>query len=318
MRPTSPRLRHSTIGVVVVALLACGVTRPAADRLPIEWLRKSARPFATCEPGGTDRDLASLRAIVGDARIVALGEVSSGTHEFFQMKRRIIEYLATHMGFTLFAIEESMPAAHRVNEYILTGRGDPKDVLAGTARHRKTQEFLDFVEWMREFNQSGRGRLQFLGFDMLARTDSAAAVVTRFVARSEPAYLDSVTNAYRLVAGAPRQESRAAGPVVCSPRPWRPATGSASAAGSAPKTYTTVPRDSGCEAMPHARASYPEARRTSAARRRGHSTTSPSIYPTASRTSSSAANWREAARPGSTHWPSRSTENSTPGTRPWT
>ena len=62
------------------------------------------------------------------------------------MKRRIVEYLATHMGFTLFAIEEKMPEAYRVNEYVLTGRGDPKAVLAGTARYRKTQEFLDFVE----------------------------------------------------------------------------------------------------------------------------------------------------------------------------
>src|SRR5580765_4943385 len=137
MRPTLPRLRRSTIGLVVVVLLACGATLPAAGRPPIEWLRKSARPFATCEPGGTDRDLASLRAIVGDARIVSLGEVSSGTHEFFQMKRRMVEYLATHMGFNLFAIEENMLEAYRVNEYVLTGRGDPKAVLARTARNRR-------------------------------------------------------------------------------------------------------------------------------------------------------------------------------------
>jgi erythromycin esterase-like protein len=203
-------MRRSTIGLAAVVLLICGATLPATDRPPIEWLRKNARPFATCEPGGTDRDLTSLRAIVGDARIVSLGEASSGTHEFFQMKRRIVEYLATHMGFTLFAIEEAMPAADRVNQYVLTGQGDLKTVFAGTAWYRRTQELQDFVEWMRKFNQSGRGRLQFLGFDMLARTDSAAAVVTRFVARAEPAYLDSVTHAYRLVAGAPRQESRQA------------------------------------------------------------------------------------------------------------
>ena len=211
MRPTGPRLRRGTIGLVVVALLACGATPPAADRPPIEWLRKNARPFATCEPGGTDRDLASLRAVVGDARVVALGEVSSGTHEFFQMKRRIVEYLAMHMGFTLLAVEEHMPEAYRVNEYILTGRGDPKALLARINRPKRTQEFLDLVEWMREFNRSGRGRLQLLGFDMLGPTDSAAAVVTRFVARAEPAYLDSVTHAYRLVATAPRRESRTAG-----------------------------------------------------------------------------------------------------------
>src|SRR5881296_2348425 len=155
MRALHPRLRRSTIGVVVIALLVCGANRPATDQPPIEWLRKSARPCTTCEPGGTDRDLAPLRAIVGDARIVALGEVSSGTHEFFQMKRRIIEYLATHMGFTLFAIEENMPEAERVNEYVLTGRGDSKALLTGIPAWGHAREFLDLIEWMRAFNRSG-------------------------------------------------------------------------------------------------------------------------------------------------------------------
>ena len=105
--------------------MTCSAAPPTVDRPPVEWLRKSARPFATCEPGGTDRDLAPLRAVVGDARIVALGEVSSGTHEFFQMKSRFVEYLATHMGFTLFAIEENMPDAYRVNRWVRHAAAEP-------------------------------------------------------------------------------------------------------------------------------------------------------------------------------------------------
>src|SRR5207249_2045077 len=99
----------------------------------------------------------------------------------------------------------------------LTGRGEPKALLARINRPKRTQEFLNLVEWMRKFNQSGRGRLQLIGFDMLGPTDSAAAVVTGFVARAEPAYLDSVTHAYRLVATAPRKESRVAGAVGLFP-----------------------------------------------------------------------------------------------------
>jgi len=208
MRPARFRLWLSIIPLVLGSVMLCGAAPPSGDHAPVEWLRMNARPCATCEPGGDDRDLEPLRAIVGDARIVALGEVSSGTHEFFQIKRRMVKYLATHMGFTVFAIEENMPDAYRLNQYVLTGRGDPKALFAGISRRRNVQEFLDFVEWMREFNQSGRGRLQFVGIDMRSPTDSAAAVVTRFVAHAEPAYLDSVTHAYRLVAGAPRQENQ--------------------------------------------------------------------------------------------------------------
>ncbi len=102
---TPLRLQRSVAGLVIGALMTCGAAPPTADRPPIEWLQKNARPFATCEPVASDRDLAPLRAVVGDARIVALGDVSGGTHEFFQMKHRIIEYLATHMDFTLVGIE---------------------------------------------------------------------------------------------------------------------------------------------------------------------------------------------------------------------
>jgi len=217
MRSKRLRLQLGIIGLVLGALVTCGAAPPETESPPVEWLRKNARPFDTCEPGGTDRDLAPLRAIVGDARIVALGEVSSGTHEFFQMKRRIIEYLATHLGVALVGFEEQMSEAYRLNEYVLTGQGDPKELLKRIRRWHKTQEFLDFVEWTREFNRSGRGRLQFFGFDMLGSSDSAAAVVTRFVARAEPAYLDSVTNAYHLVASAPREESRYAATAAAFP-----------------------------------------------------------------------------------------------------
>ncbi len=208
MHPARGRLRRTILGLVLVALTTCGAAPRRADRPPMEWLRKNARPFDTCEPGGTDRDLAPLSSIVGDARLVGLGEASGGTHEFFQVKRRLIEYLATHLGITLVGFEEQAPVAYLLNEYVLTGQGDPRALLRGIDRRRNTREFLDFVEWAREFNRSGRGRLQFFGFDMLGPTDSAAAVVTRFVAATEPAYLDSVRRAYHLVATAPRQESR--------------------------------------------------------------------------------------------------------------
>jgi len=208
VRPKPLRLRGSVVGLVLATLMTCGAAPPPVDRPPVEWLRKSARPFGTCEPGGSDRDLAPLRAIVGEARLVALGEVSSGTHEFFQMKRRIIQYLASPSAVTLVGFEEQMSDVNGLNEYVLTGQGDPKALLKRVRRPKNTQEFLDFVEWARDFNRSGRGRLEFLGFDMLGSSDSAAVAVTRFIARAEPSYLDSVTNAYQLVASAPREESR--------------------------------------------------------------------------------------------------------------
>jgi len=208
MSPARLRLSRVPFVLITATLLSCGAAPRTADGPGITWLRENARPFATCEPAPRDADLAFLRGMVGDARIVALGEGTHGTHEFFQMKRRVVEYLAAHMGFTMFAIEANMPEAYRVNDYVLTGRGDPKALLKGLYFWTwDTDEVLGLIEWMREFNRSGRGRIQFLGFDMQT-PDTAAAIVTRFVARAEPGYLDSVTYAYGLVKTARPPQAR--------------------------------------------------------------------------------------------------------------
>jgi erythromycin esterase len=71
-----------------------------------------------------------LKEIVGNARVVSLGEATHGTREFFQLKHRMLEFLATEMGFTMYSIEANM----------------------------------------REFNASGKGRVEFTGFDMQTPT----------------------------------------------------------------------------------------------------------------------------------------------------
>jgi erythromycin esterase-like protein len=60
-----------------------------------------------------------------------------------------------------------------------------------------TQEVLDMVLWMREFNKSGKGPLQFTGFDM-KYPDIAAGIVRDFVDRADPAFADSLREALDL------------------------------------------------------------------------------------------------------------------------
>jgi erythromycin esterase len=161
-----------------------------------EWLRTVAIPFDTAEPGRGFADLQRLRVVIGAARIVALGEATHGTSEFFKMKHRLTEFLATEMGFTRFAIEANMPEAYRVNEYVLTGKGDPKELLRGMYFWTwDTQEVLDMILWMRRFNESGKGRIQFLGFDMQFGL-VALANVRGFVARADPDYARDLERAY--------------------------------------------------------------------------------------------------------------------------
>src|SRR5690606_16545940 len=88
--------------------------RPHAAAL-VAWLRDEVVPVARTTPGTDLEDLEPLGQMVGDARIVALGEGTHGTREFFQLKHRILEFLVQRMGFTHFAIEARWAESSDVN-----------------------------------------------------------------------------------------------------------------------------------------------------------------------------------------------------------
>lgn len=162
----------------------------------INWLKENVIQFNTAEPIENDADLEILKSLVGDVKIVLLGEGTHGTSEFFKMKHRIVKFLAGKMGFTVFAIEANMPEARRVNDYILYGKGDVKEALAGMYFWTwNTEEVLDMLEWMRQFNASGKGRIEFYGFDM-HYPQVAMNNAQQFITKAEPEYFDSLSAAY--------------------------------------------------------------------------------------------------------------------------
>jgi erythromycin esterase-like protein/beta-lactamase regulating signal transducer with metallopeptidase domain len=159
----------------------------------------------TVEAGHGFADMQPLKDLVGNARIVALGEATHGTREFFQLKHRMLEFLATEMGFNIFSIEANLPEAYRVNDYVLKGQGDPKQLLKGMYFWTwDTEEVLDMILWIREFNKSGKGRVEFTGFDMQT-PDVALQIVDNFVARYDPEYLTDLRPASTLAKSAAAQ-----------------------------------------------------------------------------------------------------------------
>ena len=165
------------------------------ERAVAEWVRSNAIRLQSVEAGRGFSDMQPLRGVIGNARIVSLGEATHGTREFFQLKHRLLEFLATEMGFTIFSIEANLPEAYRVNEYVLTGTGDPRQLLRGLYFWTwDTEEVLDMILWMRRFNESGRGRVQFTGFDMQTPT-VAMEIVRAFITQHDPAYVPTLTRA---------------------------------------------------------------------------------------------------------------------------
>jgi erythromycin esterase len=169
---------------------------PASDRRPENWIRSHAIRLQSVEPGHGFDDMQPLAGVAGDAKIIALGEATHGTREFFQLKHRMVEFLASQHGFTIFSIEANMPEAYRLNDFVLKGEGDPKQLIKGMYFWTwDTEEFLDMILWMREFNRQGKGRIQFTGFDM-QNPKLAMKIVQSFVATNDKSYEPTIGAVY--------------------------------------------------------------------------------------------------------------------------
>jgi erythromycin esterase len=161
----------------------------------VSWLRRGAIPLTTVESGHGFADLRPMKTVFGSARIVALGEATHGTREFFQLKHRLVEFLVMEMGFTTFAIEANWPESLVINDYILHGQGDPAKALAGLHFWTwNTQEVLDLIHWMRHYNvnTTQKTKVTFAGFDAQF-TALAAATIKRYLDRVDPAFAAETT-----------------------------------------------------------------------------------------------------------------------------
>src|ERR1043165_3404394 len=76
-----------------------------SDATPGGWLTNHAYRIETTQTGAPLRDLEPLRNVIGTAGVVGLGDGTHGTHEYFELKLRTIEFLVREMGFTAVAME---------------------------------------------------------------------------------------------------------------------------------------------------------------------------------------------------------------------
>lgn len=201
-------LRTLLTTLSLAGLLACGGgsngapppptpnPTPVTDGPEVAWLKQRAKPFATVDPKADDADLAILDGLVGNQRVVALGEATHGTSEFFKMKHRLLRYLVEHKGFRAFGIEAAMGRCTELDRYVLTGEGDPAKLVPGMGFWTwSTIEVLDLVKWMRAYNvdPAHTEKLRFFGFDMQDGTwemDKVLAYVQAVDASSEPGLRD--------------------------------------------------------------------------------------------------------------------------------
>lgn len=136
----------------------------ATDR--VDWLRKYAIPFRSIDPSDQDfADLQPLKEIIGDAKVVQLGEQSHGDGTCFETKIRLIKFLHQEMGFDVLAFESGLYDCHKAWQAFRSG-DDPLDaarqgvfgIWTGSAQTKPLWDYLAA--------QAGKDRpLELCGFD---------------------------------------------------------------------------------------------------------------------------------------------------------
>lgn len=143
------------LSVFLLAGFAFSVQDPEISNF-IQQVKKAAVPLTSVEPETKGNDMDGLKDIIGDARIVLLGESQHMMHEQYLLKHRIIRFLVEKMNFNRVAIEDSFYGTIAINDYINGANISPEEALRNTGGWYlwDTVEMLSFIKWLKEHNDS--------------------------------------------------------------------------------------------------------------------------------------------------------------------
>jgi erythromycin esterase-like protein len=143
---------------------------------------------------GSPSELEPLLELTARADCVLIGEASHGTHEFYRQRAELTQRLIAEQGFVAVAAEADWPDAYRVNRYVraLSFDSDAEEALADFRRFPawmwRNADVLDFVGWLREFNdgRNSREKVGFYGLDLYSLHGSMTAVL-EYLEQTDPA-----------------------------------------------------------------------------------------------------------------------------------
>ncbi|WP_123024088.1 erythromycin esterase family protein [Mycolicibacterium stellerae] len=178
---------HQVTDDEVRALLATPTTGLATADLRIAEMPGDviARCAVDAPSGVPPRE--ALEEIVGDARVVLIGESSHGTHEFYQARAEITKWLIEEKGFCAVAAEADWPDAYRVNRFVrgLGQDASADEALSGFERFPawmwRNTVVRDFVDWLHAHNErrgaDGERQTGFYGLDLYSLHRSMREVI---------------------------------------------------------------------------------------------------------------------------------------------
>ncbi|MEX0654385.1 MAG: erythromycin esterase family protein [Phycisphaeraceae bacterium] len=140
------------------------------------WLREHATSLASLDPDVPLDDLEPLQELVGDARVVAVGENAHFIHEFALARRRILRFLVERCGFTIVAFEHGFSEGFALDAWAQeAGPDEELDRLTAGTIPLGVDEPL---RWLRQHNRTSSHPARFVGIDIPAAGGSLLPALT--------------------------------------------------------------------------------------------------------------------------------------------
>ncbi|WBQ05620.1 erythromycin esterase family protein [Kribbella sp. CA-293567] len=181
-------------------LTATAAPSAPAPANPVPALTAAAHPIRSTEAGSSLRDVKPLAAMVGNARIVGLGEATHSSSEFFTLKHKIFRELVVDKGFTTFSLEAPWSTGLELDRYVVSGVGDPREIMRrdfqDAYKFWNTAEYLELIEWMRSYNRTHARKLHFVGNDLGYAGPALLDRVVGYVGKTSPASLPELNRLY--------------------------------------------------------------------------------------------------------------------------
>ena len=135
-------------------------------------LNKIILPFAGSAPALDDKDISPFSRFAG-TKIIALGEATHGTKDFFQMKHRLFKFFVEKHGYKIFGFEADMGECIYIDRFICKDKGTISEIMAKMHFWTwRTEEVKELILWMKEYNKGKpySKQIHFLGFDCQSKT----------------------------------------------------------------------------------------------------------------------------------------------------
>lgn len=134
----------------------------------LEWARTAAAAFTVPDSNKNLEGLRFLDSVIGEVKVVSLGENAHYLHEWNLLRMRLFQYLVKNHGFTTFVLEAGLVEGRLVHDYVLGADVEWESVVTSiTCGWGAWAEVQELVRWMREYNSNAPEgqKLKFYGTD---------------------------------------------------------------------------------------------------------------------------------------------------------